>query len=182
MIPVYIGISKRFEAVKGLTEYSIRKNTSADVKIEHLYPEVEEGCTGFSNVRFTIHEGIYLDCDMLVLGDIAELWSYREPGKFVCMQDGSLEVAVISCNHQCKNKLQKGKLPLSAKIPPEWNVTDAYRENGQVKFLDHVPANTKNFHFTALANQPWFYQHPNREAVALYKQYAKGANLEQSYP
>lgn len=178
MIPVYIGISKRFDAVKGLTEYSIRKNTSADVDIIHLYPDIEEGCTGFSNVRFKIRKGIYLDCDMIVLGDIADLWAYREHGKFVCMKDGSLEVAVIDCEHTCRSKLERNKLPLVSKIPLEWNTTDAYRADGQVKFLDHVPENTKIFHFTSLANQPWFYQHPNRDAVNLYHQYAKGANLE----
>ena len=86
-IPVFIGISERFRVIEGLTERSIRAHTSNPVDIQHVYPAVEEGCTGFSNVRYQIRYGIYLDPDMIVLGDIAELWSYHRPGKFVCMAD-----------------------------------------------------------------------------------------------
>ena len=130
-----------------MTASSIVKNTKADVSITHLYPEVEEGCTGFSKVRWTIDRGIYLDCDMIVLGDIAELWSYRRSGKFVCMQDGSTEVAVID---------GVSKLPL---IPREWNVED------------RIEKGMKLLHFTDLKCQPWFYDHPNPEAVEIWKQY-----------
>lgn len=170
-IPIFIGISERFRSIQGLTARSILANTEADVKIVHLYPEHESGCTGFSNVRFEIKYGIYLDCDMIVLGDIAELWQYRRPGRFVCMKDGSTEVAVIDCEHLCSNKHEQHKLPMTPIIPPEWNVTDACRENNKVVYLDSVPENTKLFHFTAIATQPWFYDHPNKEAVALYEHY-----------
>lgn len=146
-IPVYIGISKRFKCCEGLTERSILRNTTADVKITHLYPEIEEGCTGFSKVRWTIERGIYLDCDMIVLGDISELWEYRRTGKYVCMSDGSTEVAVID---------GKARLPL---IPLEWNVEDKVTEG------------MKLLHFTDLNTQPWFYDHPNREAVEVWNNY-----------
>ena len=172
-IPIFIGISERFRSVQGITACSILENTQADVDIRHLYPDVEAGCTGFSNVRYQIRRGIYLDCDMIVLGDIAELWHYRRPGKFVCMRDGSTEVAVIDCEHKCTNKREESKLPKSCDIPPVWNTTDAYRENGQVVYRDGVPENTKLFHFTALDTQPWFYEHPNRKAVELYEYYSK---------
>lgn len=171
MIPIYIAISKRFDVVKGLTEKSILANTDAEVKITHLYPKVEYGCTGFSNVRFEIEYGIYLDPDMIVLGDIAELWEYRKEGKWVCMKDGSTEVAVIDCKHSCRSKSQHHLLPMEKDIPWEWNVEDAYRENGEIKFLDGVPPETKLFHFTSLPHQPWFYEHPNKDAVALYEYY-----------
>lgn len=159
MIPIYIGISHRFDAVKGMTERSILRNTNADVEIVHLYPDVESGCTGFSNVRYTIQHGIYFDCDMIVFGDIAELWSYRKRGKFVCMQDGSTEVAVIDCNHGCKSKNEQYLLPKSCDIPMCWNVEDK------------VTDNMKLLHFTSLATQPWFYEHPNQDAVAYYEAY-----------
>ena len=71
-IPVFIGISQRFKRIEGLTETSILANTSAQVDIVHLYPAIESGCTGFSDVRYQIKHGIYLDVDMIVLGDIAE--------------------------------------------------------------------------------------------------------------
>lgn len=158
-IPIYIGISKRFDVVKGLTKYSIERNTSAPVNIVHLYPDIEEGCTGFSNVRYTIERGIYLDCDMIVLGDIAELWGYRRPGKFVCLKDGSTEVAVIDCLHYCRNKHQQNLLPKEPIIPLNWNCEDK------------VSPAAKLVHFTDLKTQPWFFQHPNKEASALYEQY-----------
>jgi hypothetical protein len=167
-IPIYIGISHRFDMIKGMTERSILANTNAKVKITHLYPEKESGCTGFSNVRFQINYGIYLDSDMIVLGDIADLWAYRKPGKYVCMKDGSTEVAVIDCNHSCRSKKDLVKLPRALSIPHEWNVEDFELFPDQ-----DIPEGTKLFHFTSLDKQPWLYDHPNPKAVALYKKWAK---------
>lgn len=170
MIPIYIGISKRFKMIEGMTERSILAHTKADVKITHLYPKHESGCTGFSNVRYTIEHGIYLDSDMIVLGDIAELWEYRKPGKFVCMQDRSTEVAVIDCKHNCRSKSQVTRLPMEASIPLEWNVED-YKY-----FPDSpLPKDMKLFHFTSLDKQPWLFKHPNKEANELYKKWKNTA-------
>lgn len=159
MIPIYIGISERFRFLEGMTERSILKHTNTDVQITHLYPEVESGCTGFSNVRYTIKKGIYLDVDMIVLGDIAELWAYHRPGKFVCMQDGSTAVSVIDCEHNCTNKHEQHLLPKENIIPPEWNTEDKV-ENGM-----------KLLHFTNMHTQPWFFDHPNKEALKIYDEY-----------
>jgi hypothetical protein len=103
---------------------------------------------------------------MIVLGDIAELWRYRKPGKFVCMKDGSTEVAVIhNCTHLCRCKNQEGLLPKSYDIPLDWNVED-------YKFFNrNLPNEMRLFHFTSLPHQPWFYKHPNKEAIALYEKY-----------
>ena len=165
MIPVYIAMTPRFEVIKGMTENSILANTEADVEIIHLYPEIECGCTGFSNVRYGIEHGIYLDPDMIVLGDIAELWAMRKPSRFVCMQDGSTEVAVIDCKHLCHNKSQQHMLPKSCDIPPEWNVEDFQY------YHRPMPDNMKLLHFTALDTQPWFHEHPNKEMVEIYKKW-----------
>jgi hypothetical protein len=166
VIPIYIGISERFREIEGLTEFSIRKNTNANVVIKHIYPERESGCTGFSNVRFHIRHGIYLDPDMIVLGDIAELWAYRKKGKFVCIEDKSTEVAVIDCEHSCRDKTQLKKLPMEPIIPTEWNVEDyRYFPNKP------LPKNIKLFHFTSLPHQPWFHEHPHEDAKALYHEY-----------
>lgn len=158
-IPVFVGISRRFDSIRGMTERSILEHTNASVEIRHLYPEVEAGCTGFSNVRYTIRRGIYLDCDMVVLGDISELWGYRAPGRFVCMQDGSTEVAVIDCVHGCSNKWEQHLLPKDCRIPAEWNCEDC------------VPPGAKLVHFTNLKTQPWFFDHPDPVADALWRQY-----------
>jgi len=164
MIPIYIGMSKRFECIKGMTARSIMANTKADIRIKHIYPEVEAGCTGFTNVRYQIDFGIYLDPDMIVLGDIAELWRYRRSRRFVCMRDGSTEVAVIDCQHLCRNKFEEHLLPKENIIPDEWNVED------HKYFPDNaLPENIKNFHFTSLSTQPWFFEHPNSEAKMIYE-------------
>ena len=165
MIDVYIGISHRFDCIKGMTERSILRNTKYKVNIHHLYPIVESGVTGFTNVRYTIRKGIYLDCDMIVLGDIAELWEYHRVGKFVCMEDGSTEVSVIDCVHDCTKKREEKRLPKKPIIPLEWNIEDCH-------YKGKLPKATKLFHFTSLNTQPWFYNHPNPEAVDLYKEYA----------
>lgn len=158
-IPVFIGISERFRVIEGMTERSIRAHTEAAVDIVHLYPAVESGCTGFSDVRYQIRKGIYLDCDMVVLGGIDELWSYRKEGKFVCMQDGSTEVAVIDCKHFCTNKREQYLLPKVCSIPPEWNIED------------RVTPDAKIVHFTDLKTQPWFHDHPDPDCIALYQNY-----------
>jgi hypothetical protein len=162
MYTIYIGISKRFDCVRGVTERSIREHATGPVDIVHLYPEVETGCTGFSDVRYTIREGIYLDCDMILLAPIQELMAYHVPGKYACMSDGATEVAVIDCpnGHGCRNKRELSALPIAPVIPLEWNSED------------RVMPGAKLVHFTALDWQPWFYEHPDPEAVALYRRYA----------
>jgi hypothetical protein len=142
-----------------MTAASIVRHTDAPVLIQHVYPVPEEGCTGFTNVRYGIDHGIYLDCDMIVLADILELWSYRRPGKFVCLKDGSTEIAVIDCRHECRNKREESKLPKACNIPLEWNCEDRL-----------VPG-AKLLHFTDLDTQPWFYGHPNAEARGVYERY-----------
>jgi hypothetical protein len=159
-IPVYIGISTRFNAIAHMTANSIRENTSRPVDIHLLYPDTESGCTGFSDVRYTIRCGIYLDVDMVVLGDIAELWAYRQRGKFVCMHDGSTEVAVIDCVHDCRNKHEQGRLPKACTIPPEWNSEDTIMDGAKL------------VHYTNLNTQPWTHgPHPDAAADALWRQY-----------
>jgi len=158
-IPILIGISKRFSITEGLTERSILRNTNSAVNIKHLYPKVEAGCTGFTNVRYDISYGIYLDCDMIVLGDISELWSYYEKGRFVCMEDGSSEVAVIGCSHLCRDKHSEHLIPKSKTIPMAWNVEDKI-----------IPG-MKLLHFTNLNTQPFFYDHPDQAVIDVYNEY-----------
>jgi len=158
-IPIFIGISERFKSTHGLTERSILRNTKSLVNIKHVYPTNEAGCTGFTNVRYNIEYGIYLDCDMIVLGDIAELWSYHEKDKFVCMSDGASEVAVIDCKHTCKDKHSEYLLPKSTVIPKCWNVEDK------------IKIGMKLLHFTNLKTQPFFYSHPSQDVIDIYNEY-----------
>ena len=179
-IPVFVASSSRFADVEWMTPFSILENTSEQVDIHIVRPEwygmEEAGCTGFTNVRYAVPQlcrlfgyeyGIYLDVDMLVTGDIKELWQYRKPMKWVCLEDGSNEVSVIcsTLNYPDKSVLHtrhKGTFARGSdlcNIPLEWNCED------------EVKPGMKLLHFTSLDNQPWFYEHPNQEAVAVYTQY-----------
>ena len=165
MIPIRIGMSKRFEVISGLTKNSILRNTKAKCDIQLVYDPQERGCTQFSNVRYMLNEAIYLDCDMIVLSDIEELWEYRREGKFVCMENGQTEVSIPWCEHKCTNKREEHLLPKACIIPPEWNVYDCdYYEKP-------LPENIKLLHFTSLDHQPWFHENPCKQAVDIYRQY-----------
>ena len=177
MIGIFIASSKKFSDVEWMTPYSIRQNSTADYPIHVIRPEdigmVEHGCTGFTNVRWAIPElcrergydfGVYLDVDMLVLGDITELAGYAERGKWACLDDGSNEVSVICSTliFPPKGQLHKYKKwemecdNYRPSIPMEWNVEDEIRPG------------MKLLHFTALDHQPWFHVHPNHEVARKY--------------
>lgn len=179
-IPIFIASSERFKDIEWLTPFSIRENTQSDTEIYIVRPEwygmKESGCTGFTNVRWAIPQlcrelgydfGIYLDVDMLVVGDIAELYGYAQRGKWVCLDDGSNEVSVICSTLRYPDKSvlhmrHKGTLPrgdLLPRIPSHWNVEDK------------ITKEMRLLHFTCLKSQPWFNNHPNKEAVSLYESY-----------
>lgn len=180
MIPIFVASSPRFADVEWMTPFSIRENTDAEVDIYVIRPEdngmQESGCTGFTNVRWVVAQicremgfeyGIYLDVDMLVLGDIAELWEFRRPHKWVCLEDGSDEVSIIAADLHYPDKSvihtrHKGTLPRGDHvplIPSTWNVED------------RVEPGMKLLHFTSLDHQPWFHDHFDEEAVAVYESY-----------
>jgi len=134
------------------------------------------GCTGFSMYRYAIPElcgyqgfAIYLDVDMLLVSDIAELWDYRESGKWVSLVDGSTEVMVIDC--AVRNnippipdlmRLHKSQVrpQLTPRIPLEWNCED------------RAPEGAKLIHFTDLKRQPWFTPDRSDSAVEILRENA----------
>ena len=98
------GIDAEQQAV---LEYTARKNSSMDIDIvwmkmthdplSHWYGwETSNWATSFSGFRWGIpsycnYEGqaIYMDSDMMVLGDLAELWYESwHPGKIIQMKGG----------------------------------------------------------------------------------------------
>lgn len=178
MIRVFVASNAKWQEHERVLDYSIRANTQADVDVQFIWPKrhdmAETGCTTFTNVRWAVPElagyqgrAIYLDIDMLVLGDIAELWAYGEDGAFVCMKDGRTEVMVMDCTLQVmpqKSALAQYKkwhlLPmahpyLKPKIPWYWN----HRED--------VNEQTRLIHFTNLDRQPWFVDRDDGAAKVL---------------
>jgi hypothetical protein len=173
MIRVFIATAPKWASHEPIIEHSIRSNTDAEVQIEFLrageHGLKPSGCTGFTNFRYAIpeiagHEGfaLYFDIDMVVLGNVAELWEYRERGYWVCLVDGSTEVSVIDCTLQfppvrtlpCFKKWQlAGMAPTRRMIPLEWNVKDS------------IEPGMKLLHFTDLT-QDWVNgEHRSREAL-----------------
>lgn len=189
MIPIFIASSPKFEICEKAIVNSILDNTESDVDIHIVHPGdipiLYTGCTGFTNVRFAIPHllekynydyGIYFDVDMIILGDVADLFAYREEGKYVCLQDGSTEVGVISRTLEVPSKNEIGytnkfnlikRILLSKKIPLVWNVEDEYRDDAML------------IHFTDLKRQPWFYEnHPCEEIWRYYDNNPKPIPLD----
>lgn len=138
--------------------------------------------TDFSCFRFAIPElcgfdgkAIYLDADMLVLGDIAELASLSLNRPWLC-RSGMTDVSVIDC------KAMRGLLPSIAEMKPSGRITFDYVQmltrcgaidpslpaewNARDSADLWVPA-TKLLHYTTVPWQPWrpypcvtYYPHP----------------------
>ena len=181
ILKVFIGTEPKQVRAERVLEYSIRKYASVDVEITMMRQgdpgfEWGQGPTGFTMFRFAVpelcnHEGfaIYLDCDMLLLADIAELYDYRKPGKWVChsCENGDC-VSVIDCSATALNIYTVRGLPkwgvrtvlepiIDRSIPDKWNSLD-------------LAEGAALIHFTGLATQPWLTNecHPDPEAVKLW--------------
>jgi len=130
--------------------------------------------TPFTMFRYAIPElcgfkgrAIYLDTDMVVFGDLAELWTQKTRRPWFCSSYKRTDVSVIDCerfesevaktNWPSLEKL-KGYLAVPAVVrlmlkqhdlietglEPQWNSCDRY-DAGKTKLL----------HFTHMQSQPW---------------------------
>lgn len=100
MVPIFIGYDRRESIAASVLAHSIVKRSSLPVSITFINrhnipayyrPKGEFDSTDFSNARFMVpslmdYQGwaIFMDCDMLCLGDIAALWNQRD-GKYAVM-------------------------------------------------------------------------------------------------
>lgn len=129
--------------------------------------------TDFSAFRFAIPElhgfygrAIYMDADMLVLGDVAELLTIPLPRPWVCCHPSMTDVSVIECNEfrnveqwpsiskmkqsgwrvfeYCKLLMKLGLV--SDSLPWDWNCRDSSSQ---------WTASTRLLHFTAVPWQPY---------------------------
>lgn len=97
-IRVLVGSESKTKVPFLVLRHSIISRTSHPVEVTEmgdfepwLIPDSVHQATGFSLRRWLIPEvcnfqgsAIYLDADQIVLGDIAELWSYRELNRTIC--------------------------------------------------------------------------------------------------
>lgn len=179
VIRVFVGSSEKYADIELPMAHSIYRHASQAVSVTFLRPGEHglkaAGCTGFTMFRYAIPElcdyegyAIYLDVDMILLADIAELWQYKTPGRWAALKDGSREVMVIDCSAgrmpkiKELHKFSKWQLdpPLKYCIPNEWNCEDC------------APDGAKLIHFTDLTRQPWFTDR-NDAATALMEENAR---------
>jgi len=94
VIPVFIGYDPTEEVAYHTLAHSIIRNSSKPVSItpvrlshmsEYTRPRGDKDSTEFSISRFMVPwmcdftgHAIFMDCDMMVTGDIAELWELRD--------------------------------------------------------------------------------------------------------
>ena len=149
--------------------------------------------TPFSLFRYAIPEichydgfAIYLDADMIVMGDICELWSYQQPGKWVTARGPSGDcVTVMDCSAfrpeiaTLRKNGNKWALRNAVseyvvrQIPDTWNHCDRYE-----------PGVSNLIHFTSMVTQPFrpypevldYQSHPDRMAYDLYSHWVARAN------
>lgn len=160
------------------------------------WPKFGHG-TDFSVFRMAVPEyagftgkAIYLDVDMIVLGDIAELWRMPQKKPYLCNSGKRTEVALIDCaafqdvpwwpriaqmqpsgvylSNYRSMLAQHGFLEES--LPWEWNS------------VDKMLPGAKLIHYSAVPTQPWhpyksvqYSPHPDPAALAVYEQYRREA-------
>ena len=190
LIRIFIATDDHSAQPDRVIEYSIRKNTSAEVDITFMragdpgysYDEWNRGVdkdlwrpksgggwgTAFSIFRFTIPElcayegkALYFDSDIVVLGDVQQLWDLPMPKPWVAKNHKRTCVSVIDCagmkgvippmaqmqglgkgTSYYRQMLTRDKV-ISPTLPPEWNS------------FDDCPPGTKALHFTNMGTQPW---------------------------
>lgn len=179
---------------------SIRRHASRAVEVRAIDngdapPVADPRCmpyTEFSFARFAIpalcgHQGraIYLDSDMLVFADIAELWDTPMDGASVAIEQGSRS----NPEQMAHARNRHGAVLLLDCARLDWNVASivaglghAYNYNELMSLdpllapgdmrelipvgwndLDRfVPQRTRNLHFTEIRTQPWVsVEHPH---------------------
>lgn len=209
MIPIFIGSDPRQGDADRTLEYSIRKHSSEPVEFFYLRNDsnslgdwgvtrpLDKWGTCFSVFRMVVPwltaapYAIYLDSDMLVLGDIAELFAHRRHGKAIVTSSKRSEVMVMDTMavhaaikeqlgvktmadmRESKYKLVHYRRALAKagvadySLPAEWN------------HMDQLLPDTKLLHFTNMRTQPWkpwpeyleYEEHRDPKAVELWKTY-----------
>jgi hypothetical protein len=187
-VRVFVGCSDGQDTEsQAVLEYSLRRYASQPVELVWLKPnpdpahplggwDTHEWGTPFSGLRWAIphlcgYEGraIYLDSDMIVLGDIAELWAQEMPGKAVALVTGEGRkqrtcVMVLDCararrflpdledvkrqaNGRRFNELLAASPKLYGQIEGRWNVVD-------LKGVVLGDPSVKLIHYSGIAFQP----------------------------
>jgi len=176
---IYVGCEPPQELPARVLEHSILRHTSMPVRVQRLNELIgpgreAEGRTAFSLQRFMIpslnrREGlaVYLDSDMLVYHDVAELLALRDPQVAITSAEAppdsgrapQCSVMVIDCEKAAwdfdqivdlsKSTYESAMFDLSfepskrAGLPYQWNSLERFEDG------------TRLLHFTDMDRQPW---------------------------
>ena len=214
-IRIFVGSSSRDLPAEMVLEHSIRKNTEAKVEFTWMRAgdpgfddwnclfDLDPKTTqrrwqgpAFSMFRFAVPElagfdghAIYLDSDMLVRGDIKELWNWLQKGPILCCAPKRLCVSKWDCGRfrvpwwPSIEEMKSWKGVTASKGPmkelltqhdyyyehltPHWNIVDG---------KGFMPGATRLVHYSNTSTQPWtpwpekrkYRTHPNAEMKALW--------------
>lgn len=188
-VRIYVGTDRSQLIGAKILDYSIRRRTALEVVTQPMHelalpqPKTAKhhSRTGFSFARFAIPElagrqgrAIYMDADMLVFKDIAELWGFPFDGaKVVCQEEPPVRgqkrrrkqcsVMLLDCEalDWDVNKIVSGldglydyhELMSELCILDETEVS--YALPSVWNSLEHFDEETRLIHYTDMLNQPW---------------------------
>lgn len=182
MIKVFIGTEEMQWLAAEVLKHSIRKRTKAEVEFHEL-KDMKTGLqlktyTGFSFNRWYIPEAchyegkaIYLDADIVVLGDIAEFHNLDMQGKGAMARAHSnrafyyTSVMLLDCPKLTHWKMNEWATLINTGFLNYDAVMCAARESiaypdfmpmpDYWNHLDHWDETTKILHYTRVPTQPW---------------------------
>jgi lipopolysaccharide biosynthesis glycosyltransferase len=209
-IRVFVGTEPNQYIAQEVLGDSIRKHASQPVEIHNTFQNIPRvGGTHFGFVRLLVPslcgysgKAIYLDADMVVLADIAELWNSLSDDHTIALVkdaegvvDGKppkkinhTSVMVMNCeklrdwnpdtmfNHVVPNKseLKPGEVHYSEFVTLKWFDQDQIQAlDPRWNHLNIVRPDTKLVHFTHVTTQPW--RRPSHELTSTWLGYLKDA-------
>ena len=196
-IRLFVGTDPQQHVAERALEESVRRHTTGPVEITWMrqgdagwdWGGIEAGWyTPFTMFRWAIptacnHEGraIYMDVDMLALGDLRDLWELQVPHvDFASAQATRPDVILWQCDkvkpmswHDVKTA---SRMQLVHRGMPRVILANKWDQRDQ-----YIPGKTKILHYTRMSTQPWKpyperfpYNIPHRDpkAVELFWEYA----------
>lgn len=198
VIKVFVGADRSQQAAVKVLEYSIRRHTKARVELVPMIdlpvPQSRDPRnwqrTGFSYSRFCIPKlasysgrAIYMDADMQVFKDIAELWNLPFNGAKVLVQQEvkHLDVSMSKENAPGKRLKQCAVMLLDC-CRLDWNIESIVDDMDHERYgyeqlmyelcilkekdvgytvpfewnsLEYFDADTRLIHYTDMGTQPW---------------------------
>jgi len=209
-IRIFVGTEPKQYIAQEVLADSIRKHASGPVEIHNTVQNIPKvGGTNFGFVRFMVPslcefkgKAIYLDADMVVLHDIADLYNSLEPDKsigLVTNAEGTINgktpepmnytsVMIMDCEKlrdwnpdtMFRNIVSKKETPKEGQIRYPDFVTLKWFPQVQIQSIDPrwnhlniVHPDTKLVHFTHVGTQPW--RKPSHELTPTWLGYLKDA-------